>query len=122
MIEANRRDAGELVPVSEVQTFISSVITYIHVVLVSRAESLTNEILGKNDPLEVYRQLRRAFDEAQVTGVFGYIKGGKSPDQRLVTFAEQCVRGQFAHYKSTGLFDHAEQTVVQLIRWAQEQP
>ena len=101
---------------------MSYVIRYIHVVLVSRAESLTNEILGRNDPREVYRQLRDAFDEAQVTGVFGYIKGRKTPDQRLVAFAEQRVRGQFAHYKRTGLFDHAERTVLQLIRWAQEQP
>jgi hypothetical protein len=115
MIEDSRRDAGELVPVSEVKTFISYFITYAAVVTTGRAESLTNELLGKRE-IEVYDKLRRLFDEAIVTAVFGYLKGRKDLDQRLATYAEECVRGHYAMYKSTPLFDRAERSVLKLIR------
>jgi len=122
LIEANRRDAGEPVPVSEVQTFISYFITYAAVVFTARAESLTNEILGKSEPLEVYSLLRDLVDEAIVTAVFGYLRGGKKPDPRLVVYAEERVRGHFAHYKRTRLFDDADRRIQALVRWANEQP
>jgi hypothetical protein len=122
MIEANRRDAGELVPVSEVQTFISYFITYFAVVTTGQAESITNDLIGRSEPLQVYDRLRHWFDEAIVTAVFGYLKGRKSPDQRLVAYAEKCMRGHYAMYRNTGLFEHAEQSILNLIRWAEEQP
>jgi hypothetical protein len=122
MIEDSRRDAGELVPVSEVQTFIGRFITFATVAMTARAESLTNELLGKSEPIEVYARLRHVFDETVVAAVFGYLKGGKSPDPRLTAYAEQRVRDHFAQSKRTCLFDDADQSILALIRWANAQP
>ena len=47
LVEASRRDAGELVPVSEVGKFISSFIAYCAVVAVARAEEVTMRLLAK---------------------------------------------------------------------------
>jgi hypothetical protein len=121
MIEANRRDVGELVPVTEVGTFINCFTRYFAVVHRGLAEDLVNQLIGK-EPLQMYDLLRRVFDKSVVTAIFGYIKGRKSPDPRLVAYAEEAMSENYAQYKNSGLFENAEVAILNMIRWANEQP
>ena len=124
MIEQNRRDAGELVPVTEINKFIRSFVSYMQVALTYRAESLVNEVMGK-DELSMCRALRTLFDMTLFYGVLGYIKGGgdTDPDPRLITYAEKCLEDQCGWWaKQGGWADDQEKTIVALIKWAQEQP
>lgn len=123
MIEANRRDAGELVPVTEIDKFIRSFCSYMQVVLTYRAESLVNEIMGKPE-MEMYRALRDLFNKTLFHGVLGYIKGGgkTNPDPRLVEYAGKCLDEQCGWWaKQGGWAEDRERDLVALIKWAQEQ-
>jgi hypothetical protein len=122
MVEASRRDAGELVPVSEVSRFIRSFLAFAAVSFTAQAESCTNEIAGKPE-LEVYSQIRQICSRSLFVAALGYIKGGggNNPDPRLVAYAQKCVDEQFAHFPAQAKGD-LEQNLLALIRWAKEQP
>ena len=122
MIEANRRDAGELVPVTEIDKFIRSFVSYMQVVLTYRAESLVNEIMGK-DEMAMYRALRDLFNKMLFHGVLGNIRGGgkTKPDPRLVEYARKCLDEQCGWWaKHGGWADNQEKNLVALIKWAEE--
>ncbi len=122
LVEQNRRDAGELVPVSEMQKFIRYFLAFMAVETTSMAESLTNEVTGKSE-LEVYAGIRGICNKSLFVAALGYIKGGgpNNPDPRLVEYAEKCVQEQFAHFPSQAK-DDMEQHLLALIRWANEKP
>jgi hypothetical protein len=119
LVEASRRDAGELVPVSQVQEFIDAFIAFGAVAFAARAETLTNELCG-HDEITIFGQLRQTFDITLISGVFGFLKD-KAADPRLVAYAEECVRGRFAHDKRTSIFDDIERGVLNVIERAKEQ-
>jgi phage terminase Nu1 subunit (DNA packaging protein) len=120
-IEQNRRIAGELVPVGEINKFIRSFITFMHVVLVTRAESFVNENLGR-DELSMYSAVREMLDQALYIGALGYLRGGaNNPDGRIVESAEKCIREAFVHFPAESKAD-LERTLVELIHFAQGQP
>jgi hypothetical protein len=113
MIEQSRRDAGELTPVSQVQMFITYFIAGAMAIMTRRAEDIVNETHGKDERTQ-YAALRDAFDETIVTGIIAYSRGSKV-DQRLASFAKECVKGRYAHYRESGLFEFAEE-FVRIIR------
>ena len=117
------RDNLELVSVHELQKFMSAFMTYMDVSLVSHAESLTNEIAGKQE-IEIYSHLRKAFSTSLYLGALGYIKGGgaEDPDPRLVSFAEKYITERHGWWAKGEWKDSLEQNLVALIKRAQEQP
>jgi hypothetical protein len=121
-VEAHRRDAGELVPVSEVQKFIASFIVFAITATTVAAEGTVNELTGK-DELGIYAVIRKLYSQTIYAAVFGYIENGgrNDPDPRLVAYAEKCVKEQFAHYPVLPESD-IERQVLGLIRWANVQP
>ena len=122
MIEQNLRDAGELVPVSELQKFINLFIAFANTSFTLGAESATNEIAGKKEP-EIYNHIRQLGNKALFMAALGYIKGGGEnfPDARLVAYAEQCVDEQFRHFPAQAR-GNLDQNLLALVRWGQEQP
>ena len=121
MIEQNRRDAGELVSVSELKKFISLFIAFANTAFRLSAESSTNEIAGKKEP-EIYSHIRQLGNKALFMAAIGYIKGGGEnfPDARLVAYAEQCVEEEFGWFPAESR-DNLEQSLVALIKQAQAQ-
>ena len=116
------RDNVELISVREVQKFIRSFVSYMRVVLVFRAESLVNEIMGKSE-MEMYRALRDLFNKTLFHGVLGYTKGGgqKNPDPRLVAYAEKCLDEECGWWARGEWAADQERNLVALIKWAQEE-
>ena len=77
--------------------------------MVPRAEAIVNETHGKSE-MEQYRAIRSAFDEAIITAIIGYSRGSKA-DQRLATFAKECVRSRYAHWRESDMFESAEEFI-----------
>ena len=116
------RDSVELVPVSGIEKFMRYFMSYMAVATTSQSEHIVNECVGKPE-VEIYHQLRQLFSRSIFTAALGYVKGGgeNNPDPRLVAYAEKCVQEQFKHFPADGKRDMEEQ-LLELIRWANEQP
>jgi hypothetical protein len=97
------RDSVELVPVSEIQKFMSYFVSFMAVATTSQSEHVMNECVGKPE-IEIYHQLRQLFSKSIFMAALGYCKGGgeNNPDPRLVAYAEKCVEQQFKHFPATG--------------------
>ena len=119
LVEATRRDAGALVPIDEVRSFVETFILFTAIALTFHAESLANELDGK-DARTIYAAIRNCFDATLVSTVFGYVKATKAPEY-LTKFAEEVMRARMAHYKSSGLFEHTDKAVDALVQWVKQQ-
>ena len=122
LIEENRRDAGELVPVSELNKFIHLFVAWVQSTFMLAAEGLTNDFVGQKE-LVIYDKIKQLGNKALFIGAMGYIKGGgkNDPDPRLVAHAEKVVEELWGWYPRHAN-ENLKQHVVNLIRCANEQP
>jgi hypothetical protein len=92
LVEQNRRDAGELVPIAEVEKFIGRFLSSLETASTLYSEEVTNALVGRSE-LEIYEQIRNLFTESLIGSALSYVKGGGplDPDPRLVAHAEKCV-------------------------------
>ena len=90
LVEANRRDAGELVPVSETGKFLRSFISWTVTATTLQSEHVVNELIGK-EAIEMYAVIRQLCGRSIFMAATAYCKGVKNgPDPRLVEYAEKC--------------------------------
>jgi hypothetical protein len=95
LVEQNRRDAGELVPICELEKFLGRFMRSLETASTLYAEEFTNAVVGKPEP-EIYEMVRNLFTESLIGAALSYMKGGLlDPDPRLVAHAEKCIEKQF---------------------------
>ena len=119
LVEQSRRDAGELVPIGEMQKFFRHFIASMQIAFTLGAERITNEICGKTE-IKIYKHIRGLGNQALFMAALGYCHGClDSPDQRLVEYAKKCIEAQFSHYPAESKND-LEQRILQIVKWANE--
>jgi hypothetical protein len=102
LVEANRRDAGELIPAIELEKFIHSFITFMEVSTTLACETITNELIGQPEE-RIYPIIRQLCTASIYEACLGYVGAGGegAPDKRLVVHAKRVIQERFGwHFRS----------------------
>jgi hypothetical protein len=81
LVEASRREAGELIPRVELQKFVTHFYSFGKSALRGQAEDLVNSFMGKSE-LEIYERLRDVLNRNLFDTVLSWMRG--CADQRLI--------------------------------------
>ena len=91
LVEANRREAGELVPREELEKTINSFLTAAWLASRMQVDSLVNQLVGKSEPWELGEILTRAADGRWLSAALGMMSG----DKGIVGTVKKEIEGNF---------------------------
>jgi hypothetical protein len=108
--------------VSELGKFIRAFVAWAVTLTTLQSEQVVNECIGKQEPMQMYSSIRQLCSRSIFMATAAYCRGTvDSPDPRLVAHAEKAIDQHFGCYPAEQNRD-LEERVLNLIRWANEQP